>query len=86
MKKFISAMGIMATMALVFTSCSKDDEAKNCDSCTAQGQKIEICDNGDDTYTLTAGGQSETVTAAELQGVTPEDFIGLICTLANTTP
>ncbi len=87
MKKCILGMAMLATMALSFTSCSDDDDAAaNCDTCTAQGQVIEICDNGDDTYTLSVGGETETVSAAELQGVSPEDFIGLICTLANTTP
>lgn len=87
MKKCILGMAMLATMAFSFTSCSDDDDvATNCDTCTAQGQQIEICDNGDDTYTLTVAGESETVTAAELQGVSPEDFIGLICTLLNATP
>ncbi|NNG09605.1 MAG: hypothetical protein HKM92_05510 [Arenibacter sp.] len=87
MKKFILGMAMLATMALSFTSCSDDDDAAtDCDTCTAQGQEIEICDNGNDTFTLTVGGESETIPASELQGVSPEDFIGLICTLANTTP
>lgn len=87
MKKCILGMAMLVTMALSFTSCSDDDDAANdCETCSAQGQEIEICDNGDDTFTLTVGGESETVSAEELQGVSPEDFIGLICTLANTTP
>lgn len=77
------ALTIAATLLFAFGSCSKDD--KECDSCKAQGQKIEICDNGNGTYTLSAGGQSETVTEEELSGVTPKEFIELICTLANTT-
>jgi hypothetical protein len=79
-------MAMIATKALVFTSCSKDEEAKNCDSCTAQGQKIEICDNGNNTYTLTAGGESETIPASDLDGIAPDEFIGLICSFANITP
>ncbi|NNK18394.1 MAG: hypothetical protein HKP49_04525, partial [Maribacter sp.] len=47
---------------------------------------IELCDNGDDTYTLTAGGESETITKEELSGVSPEDFVGLICSLGEIAP
>ncbi len=79
-------MTMAATMAFSLTSCSKDDDKKNCDTCSAMMQTIEICDNGNDTYTLTVAGQSETVSLAELGGLSPDEFIGVICDLSNLTP
>ena len=87
-KKCILGMAMLATMAFGLTSCSNDDDdaEKICDSCTLQSETIELCDNGDDTYTLTAGGQSETITKEELSGVSPADFVGLICSLGEIAP
>ncbi len=70
---------------LVFTSCTGDDENNDCESCTAQGQKIEICNNGDGTYTLSGGGESETVTQEELDTLelTAGELVELTCSLAN---
>jgi len=78
---------MLAAMAFSFSSCSSDDDDKqSCDTCTLQSQTVEICDNGDDTYTLTAGGESETITKEELSGVSPEEFIGVICSLGDLVP
>ena len=86
-KKCILGMSMLATMAFGFTSCSNDDDdEKICESCTLQTETIELCDNGDNTYTLTAGGESETITKEELSGVSPEDFVGLICNLGDIAP
>jgi hypothetical protein len=86
-KKYILGMSMLATMTFGFTSCSDDDDDERaCDTCTVQSETIEICDNGDDTYTLTAGGTSETVTKEELGGLPPADFIGLICSLGDIAP
>lgn len=68
------------------TSCSKDDDKSNYDTCSAIMQTIEICNNGDDTYTLTVGGQSEEISLEELEGLSPDEFIGVICDLSNLTP
>ncbi len=86
MKKCILMITMVATMAFSLTSCSKDDEKNNCDTCSAMLQTIEICDNGDDTYTLTVAGQSETIPVGELGGLSPDEFIGVICDLSNLTP
>jgi hypothetical protein len=86
MKKYILAITMAATMTFGLTSCSKDDDKNNCDTCSALMMTVEICDNGDDTYTLTAGGQSETLSLAELEGLAPDEFIGVICDLSNLTP
>ena len=86
-KKCALGMSMLATMAFGFTSCSNDDDdEKICESCTLQSETIELCDNGDDTYTLTAGGESETITKEELSGVSPADFVGLICNLGDIAP
>lgn len=80
-------MSMLAVMAFGFSSCSDDDaDDRNCDSCDLQGQTVEICDNGNGTYTLTAAGQSETITEEELEGVAPAEYIGLICSLGNLIP
>ncbi|MGB5236736.1 MAG: hypothetical protein WBM43_14420 [Flavobacteriaceae bacterium] len=79
-KKCILGISIVAAMALGFSSCSDDDgDDRICESCDLQGQNVEICDNGDGTYTISAAGQSETITEEELEGVTPEEYIDLIC-------
>lgn len=69
----------------IISGCSSDDDgdSRDCDSCTLLGEKLEICDNGNDTYTLTYEGESETITEAELGGVSPEEFVEAICVLGN---
>lgn len=81
MKKII-ALITLAT-ALVFFSCSNDDRSKsNCESCTSDaGNKFEICDNGDGTYTATGPGGTETLTETQLEGFSPKDFVELACAL-----
>ncbi|MGB5169792.1 MAG: hypothetical protein WBN69_00025, partial [Eudoraea sp.] len=87
-KKFTLGLSIVALMALSFSSCSSDDDNDdtNCESCDLQGQSIEICDNGNDTYTITTDGQSETISADDLEGIPPAEYIGLICTLGDLVP
>ncbi len=85
-KKSILGISILTTMAISFNSCSSDDDDRDCDSCDLQGQTIEICDNGNDTYTVTAAGQSETITQEDLEGLTPEEYIDLICSFEDLIP
>ena len=84
-KKCMFGIGLLASLTLGLMSCSGDDDegGKDCDSCTAQGQTLEICDNGDGTFTLSGGGESETFPASDLEGVDPAEFVNLICDLAN---
>ena len=86
LKKCILGISIVATMAIGISSCSSDDDDRDCDSCELQGQTVEICDNGDGTYTVSAAGQSETITEEELEGVTPEEYIDLVCSLGDLIP
>ena len=81
MKKPLLFLAMAATVA--FASCSDDDDDKNCDSCTLQGEKLEICDNGDGTYTLSGGGESETIDEADLQGVSTKEFVDALCSLGD---
>ncbi|MGB5228663.1 MAG: hypothetical protein WBN55_10395 [Eudoraea sp.] len=86
-KKCILGMSMLAIMAFGFSSCSDDDaDDTNCESCDLQGQAVEICDNGDDTFTFTAAGQSETISAEELEGVSPAEYIQLVCSLGDLIP
>ncbi len=68
---------------MIFMGCSKDDDDNNCDSCSIQNQTIEICDNGDGTYQLNAGGESETVTEEDLGDLDPKEFVDAICSLGD---
>ena len=81
MKKPLLFLALAAAVA--FASCSDDDDDKNCDSCTLQGEKLEICDNGDGTYTLSGGGESETIDEADLQGVSTKEFVDALCSLED---
>lgn len=85
LKKCTFGIGLMLTLSLGLLSCSSDDDgdSRECDSCSAQGQTIELCDNGDGTYTLSGGGESETFPAGDLEGLDPGEFVDLICELAN---
>lgn len=84
MKKTLLFFALAAAVA--FTSCSKDDDDNKCDSCTAQGQKIEICDNGDGSYTISTNDGAETITEAELGGLTPKQVVDLTCEALNSLP
>ncbi len=71
---------ITLAIALLFIGCSKDDDGgSKCDSCTLAGEKLEICDNGDGTYDIKGGGETETITEEDLDGATPKAFIESIC-------
>jgi len=77
MKKSILLFAFVGT--IVFTSCSSDDD-NGCESCTLQGERIELCDNGDGTFTLTAVDEVDpTVTEAQLLGLSPSEFVNLLC-------
>lgn len=78
MKKRITPAIFALTLA--FSACSKDnDDNGNCESCSIEGQNVEICDNGDGTYTFTSGEESDTISSAELLGLSPKQFVDLIC-------
>lgn len=75
---------LMALTALLFVACKKDDGGGNdCNSCSLQGTKIQICDNGDGTYTLSGGGESDTINEDDLGGLTPKKYIETICALGS---
>lgn len=79
MKEALFLIALATTIFLL--SCSDDDGNSNCDSCTLQGEKLEICDNGDGTYDLKGGGETDTITEDDLGGLTPKVFIESICEL-----
>ena len=71
--------------AAVMTACSKDDEPVStveCNSCTYNEQKAEICDNGDGTYTYTYAGIEDTITQEEIENTGfggPKGYIEFLC-------
>jgi len=84
MKKSILLTALLCVSICI--GCSKDDDKKNtCESCTGTNIVLEICDNGDGTYTLSKGEApqivTQTVTELDLQVVslTPKQFIDGLC-------
>jgi len=84
MKKSILLSALICVSICI--GCSKDDEKKNtCESCTGTNIVLEICDNGDGTYTLSKGeapqATTQTVTEQDLlvASLTPKQFIDKIC-------
>lgn len=80
MRKIVPAF---MALGLIVVSCSKDDEpSKKCDSCESkEGTKVEICDNGDDTFTLSNDGAQLTFKKEFFDAlyVTPKEYIETIC-------
>ena len=83
MKKLLFLLSLAISLLFLLTACSSDDDAKsNCESCTSDlGNKFEICDNGDGTYTLTQAGETSTLTEGELEGFTPKEVVEFGCEL-----
>ncbi|MEO1546897.1 MAG: hypothetical protein AAFU74_09155 [Bacteroidota bacterium] len=81
MKKLINVFFTIVVMA--FSSCSNDDDSSNadaeaekiCETCTnSKGEQMELCDNGDGTFTrtttLSSGDEDvDTFTLKQLQDV-----------------
>lgn len=69
----------MVVACLGFVGCSDDDDDNKCASCSVDflGTNIttEACDNGDGTVTVTALGESQVLSAEELEGATPAEFV-----------
>ncbi len=86
---------VLAFMALglISVSCSKDDEPENnsgCESCTAVGEKVEICPSKsgslEKTYTILSGGtEVQTITQSDLDdlGITPKQYVQNLCDYEN---
>ncbi|MGW9684526.1 hypothetical protein [Flagellimonas sp. 2504JD1-5] len=75
----------VALTGLLFVSCSKDDDDTKCESCNLQGEKAEICDNEDGTYTVSRLDNALIVTQEELDlaDLTPKEYIELVCVLGT---
>ena len=83
MKKILFLSSLILSLAVLTLSCSSDDDASsNCESCTSDlGNRFEICDNGDGTFTLTQPDGTTTITEGELEGFTPKEVVELACEL-----
>ena len=79
MKKTISSVMLAALFA--FTGCSKDDEENggDCRTCDVLTVSTELCDNGDGTVRVTALGETTTLTAEDLDGLSPSEYIETFC-------
>ena len=77
MKKVVLFLALAASVS--FTSCSKDDDENKCATCSVDffGTSIttEACDNGDGTVTVSIGGESQIITAEELDGTSPAEYV-----------
>ncbi len=79
MKKLV--LTVVVATALM-TACSKDDgPSKNCESCTLDKNKVEVCDNGDGTWTLSVAGSTTTTDPKLLgaEGLTPKQYAESLC-------
>ncbi len=64
--------------------CSSDDNDKNkCESCTGTNIAYELCDNGNGIYTLSKGEVSQTLTDADLLGISIKEYVNILCTEGN---
>lgn len=84
MKKLV--FSLIAVACLGFIGCSDDEDDNNCESCTALEQTIEICDNGDGTFSVTSADGTETINESDLNGLTPKQVVDLTCALLNDLP
>ncbi|MBA4745271.1 MAG: hypothetical protein H2058_08430 [Muricauda sp.] len=85
MKKFV--LTVVVATALM-TACSKDDGPTNeCESCTLDGGKVEVCDNGDGTWTVSAAGSTTTMDAKFFGGedLTPKQFAESLCAAGDAS-
>ncbi|WP_299431125.1 hypothetical protein [uncultured Maribacter sp.] len=69
-------------LAVSFTSCSKDDDDKSCDSCGSGDSKIEVCENGDGSLSVTINGDTNTISESQLQGLSVDVYKKTICAAA----
>ncbi|WP_062055806.1 hypothetical protein [Aquimarina longa] len=53
MKKIISV--VVFSLFVGFTACSSDDDNGNCKQCANGPVSIEVCDNGDGTFSVEGG-------------------------------
>ena len=87
MKKILFLFSLAISLVVLFAACSSDDDANTkCDSCTIDGEKAEICDNGDGTYTATYLGETETIQQSDLDTLelTAKEYIELVCAVGVT--
>ena len=77
MKKLV--FSLMAVACLAFVGCSDDDDDNKCATCSVDflGTAIttEACDNGDGTVTVTVLGESQVLTAEELEGMSASEYV-----------
>lgn len=82
MKKFVFAV-LVAVVMISFSSCSKDDDGgnkKDCFNCSMEGQTIKFCHTeGDDFYTMSAGGQSQEIPLDGDNWEETKDFLQELC-------
>lgn len=76
---------LFLTTLTVFSigGCSNDEEKNTCESCTGTNISYELCDNGNGTYTLSKGEASQTLTQADLIGLSVREYVNILCTEEN---
>ncbi|WP_326407805.1 hypothetical protein [Flagellimonas halotolerans] len=83
----ILLLTVVAAAALM-TACSKDDGPTNeCESCTLEGGKVEVCDNGDGTWTVSTAGSIKTMDAKFFGGedLMPKQFAESLCAAGDAS-
>lgn len=71
---------LLPLVAILLLGCSKDDDGPKCESCISQaGNTFRICENSNESYTLTGGGESRTITKEEMEDQTPTSVVEAEC-------
>ena len=83
MKKMMLSLALASAFAFVGCSNDDDENGQTCRTCEVLTISTELCDNGDGTVTLTALGETETLSEEDLEGLTPEEYIEQFCEVSD---
>jgi hypothetical protein len=81
MKKTLLFLTTLAIFSI--GGCSTDEEKNTCESCTGANISYELCDNGNGTYTWSKGDVSQTLTQADLIGLSIKEYVNILCSEEN---
>lgn len=81
MKKTLLFLTTLAVLSVA--GCSNDEEKNTCESCTGPNISLELCDNGNGTYTLSKGEATQTLAQDDLLGVSIKEYVNILCTEGN---
>jgi len=74
---------LFCAILILGLGCSSDSDEDPCHSCEGPNVSYELCDNGTGTYTLTKGNSTQTLTQADLLGLSVKEYVNILCTEEN---